>query len=94
MRATRCSRSALGRIELQEILGRVDVDCGARHRHAHDAVTVTPEQHLRPAVSAQLEQIAEINRLLDERGIVLDCDPRKVTQSGAGQKEAVKENNA
>ncbi|HOQ48004.1 MAG TPA: phage portal protein [Bryobacteraceae bacterium] len=43
---------------------------------------------------AQLEQIAEINRLLDERGIVLDCDPRKVTQSGAGQKEAVKENNA
>jgi lambda family phage portal protein len=36
---------------------------------------------------AQLEQIAEINRLLDERGIVLDCDPRRVTQSGAQQKE-------
>ena len=36
---------------------------------------------------AQLTQIAEINRLLDERGIVLDCDPRRVTQAGAQQKE-------
>jgi len=36
---------------------------------------------------AQLEQIAEINRLLDEKGIVLDCDPRRVTQSGTQQKE-------
>ncbi len=36
---------------------------------------------------AQLEQIAEINRVLDERGIVLDCDPRKVTKTGTGQKE-------
>jgi lambda family phage portal protein len=35
----------------------------------------------------QLDQIAEINRLLDERGIVLDCDPRRVTQTGAQQKE-------
>jgi lambda family phage portal protein len=35
----------------------------------------------------QLEQIAEINRMLDERGIVLDCDPRHMTQSGAQQKE-------
>jgi len=40
---------------------------------------------------AQLEQIAEINRLLDEKGIVLDCDPRKVTKSGAGQTGAEKE---
>lgn len=36
---------------------------------------------------AQLAEIAEINRLLDEKGIVLDCDPRRVTQSGAQQKE-------
>jgi len=36
---------------------------------------------------AQLDQIAEINRLLDERGIVLDCDPRRVTRRGAEQKE-------
>jgi capsid protein len=36
---------------------------------------------------AQLAQIADINRLLDERGIVLDCDPRRVTQAGAQQKE-------
>ncbi len=36
---------------------------------------------------AQLEQIAEINRLLDEKGIVLDSDPRRVTQSGTQQKE-------
>jgi len=35
----------------------------------------------------QLEQIAEINRLLDQRGIVLDCDPRRVTQAGVQQKE-------
>lgn len=40
---------------------------------------------------AQLEQIAEINRMLDERGIVLDCDPRRVTQSGAQQKESIDE---
>lgn len=40
---------------------------------------------------AQLDQIAEINRLLDERGIVLDCDPRHVTQSGAQQKESESE---
>jgi lambda family phage portal protein len=36
---------------------------------------------------AQLEQIAEINRLLDERGIILDCDPRRVTQTGTQQKD-------
>jgi lambda family phage portal protein len=36
---------------------------------------------------AQLEQIAEINSILDERGIVLDCDPRRVTQTGTQQKE-------
>jgi lambda family phage portal protein len=40
---------------------------------------------------AQLEQIAEINRMLDERGIVLDCDPRRVTQSGTQQKLPVAE---
>jgi lambda family phage portal protein len=34
---------------------------------------------------AQMEQIAEINRLLDEKGIVLDCDPRKVSKSGTEQ---------
>jgi len=28
-----------------------------------------------------------MNRLLDEKGIVLDCDPRRVTQSGTQQKE-------
>jgi capsid protein len=36
---------------------------------------------------AQLDQIAEINRVLDERGIILDCDPRRVTQTGTQQKE-------
>ena len=36
---------------------------------------------------AQLDQIAEINKLLDDRGIVLDCDPRRVTQSGAQQRD-------
>lgn len=36
---------------------------------------------------AQLDQIAEINRVLDERGIVPDCDPRRVTQTGTQQKE-------
>jgi lambda family phage portal protein len=42
---------------------------------------------------AQLEQIEEINRILDERGIVLDCDPRRVTQSGVGQKEVSVDSN-
>jgi len=36
---------------------------------------------------AQLEQIAEINRLLDTKGIVLDGDPRRVTQTGTQQKD-------
>jgi lambda family phage portal protein len=34
---------------------------------------------------AQIEQIAEINRVLDEKGIVLDCDPRKVSKTGTEQ---------
>ncbi|MBL8227276.1 MAG: phage portal protein [Bryobacterales bacterium] len=34
---------------------------------------------------AQIEQIAEINRLLDEKAIILDGDPRKVSKSGAEQ---------
>lgn len=33
----------------------------------------------------QLELIAEWNRLMDEAGIILDCDPRKVTGNGAFQ---------
>ncbi|MCC6389137.1 MAG: phage portal protein [Bryobacterales bacterium] len=36
---------------------------------------------------AQIEQIAEINRVLDEKAIVLDGDPRRVTQTGTQQKE-------
>jgi len=36
---------------------------------------------------AQLEQIAEINRMLDTKGIVLDGDPRRVTQTGTQQKD-------
>lgn len=36
---------------------------------------------------AQLSQIAEINGVLDKLGIILDCDPRRVTQTGTQQKE-------
>lgn len=39
---------------------------------------------------AQFEQIAEINRVLDQKGIVLDCDPRKVSKTGTEQ-SSVKE---
>jgi len=35
----------------------------------------------------QLAEIAETNQAFDKAGIVLDCDPRKVTQTGSGQKE-------
>jgi lambda family phage portal protein len=34
----------------------------------------------------QIAEIAEINKLLDANGIVLDCDPRKVAKTGANQK--------
>ena len=45
-----------------------------------------------PNPDAQLEQIAEINRALDEKGIVLDCDPRKVSKTGTEQ-ASVKEDS-
>lgn len=41
------------------------------------------EQGYDPA--SQLREIAEFNALLDKLQITLDCDPRKVTQSGAEQ---------
>ncbi len=34
---------------------------------------------------AQLEEIQRFNAELDERGIVLDCDPRKTNSSGQAQ---------
>jgi hypothetical protein len=42
---------------------------------------------------AQLQQIAEINRLLDADGTILDCDPRRVTKTGTQQKDPTNESN-
>ena len=35
----------------------------------------------------QLEEIAAINKKLDDLGIILDCDPRRVTQTGLEQRK-------
>ena len=33
----------------------------------------------------QLDEIARINAVMDEKKITLDCDPRRVTQNGMNQ---------
>lgn len=52
------------------------------------AGVVTPQEVLRSRGTDPrnvLEQIAEWNKQLDELGVVLDTDPRKVSRSGVGQ---------
>jgi capsid protein len=36
-----------------------------------------------------VEEIAEFNKLLDEQGVVLDTDPRRVSKQGQGQGESI-----
>ena len=51
--------ASLGRGDGEQVLGRVDVDGGTRHRHAHHAVGVTPQQRPRARVAAQLRELPE-----------------------------------
>src|SRR6185437_568695 len=58
-RPARALKRALRPAELQQVVGRIEIEGRARHRHFHQTVRVTPEEQPGAAVALELAQLAE-----------------------------------